>query len=432
MNSLRLTISLLRIPKLFFSLVFFPLLLSIVFVYFQLILTSATYRIFASDASEVQKNFDHRKDNSFVRNIIFGSGKRLPDAKLCFWQFAKNEHGEEIEIPPNPECSPNRLDVALQIPNINSNVLSEYQRIFNGNVEKIHICKTCTPDIIISQNNKKFSTEIKSIWALMIVGAVKFSSEFQEHYIEAMKSKDDIKAHLGECSLFIGGFDDSIKITGMEADALIVLNFSFLIVVALWLALRAHRKVLDYFSRSGALLPLVAATGKKPFYMSIWLLTVIRVSAFLLAALPLTIISLNEIFDDNETFKVIYNDPVACLLWLIAIIFGLALATLVASLAELKHRHNILSFIYRYIPLLLCGLGAILWGFSLIFEGEPSNLLRNLLTSIPVVGMAPVMIAPLMKPHMLALVIHGALTASLFAILLRYNSRWFAAHLEDL
>jgi len=432
MNPLKLTFSLLRIPRLFFSLIFFPLILSLILVYVQLVVTTVAVNLLNQDAKKVEENFKTREENNFLRSIIFGSGKRRPDALICRWVETLDERGDTIEVPPNSQCSPSRLDVALQIPSLSDDDLKDYQTIFNGNVEKIHICKYCTPDIIIRSDGKHAQTELRSIWGALILGVVSFSPGFSEHYVEAVRSTDNVKKLLGKRSLFIGGYGSPVSLSGMETNILVVLNFAFLIVVALWLALKAHRRVLDYFSRSGALLPLVASTGKRTFYISLWLLTVIRVAAFLFAALPLTIISLNETMDKVDVFKILYQDLSTSFLWLIAIVCGLALATLVASIAELKHRHNLLSFVYRYIPLLFCACGGILWLFSFIFEGPGASIVRNFLTSLPVVGMVPVLVAPILKPSFLILIIHSALTAGIFAVLLRHNTRWFAAHLEDL
>ena len=432
MSPLKLTLALLRIPRLFFSLIFFPFLLSLVLVYVQLFLTAIAVKILNQDSSRYQQVFKEREENNFIRKLIYGSGKLLPDARICTWQKTKQANGEIIESNNDPECQPSRLDVALNIPNISEIQLETYKNIFNGNVERIHICESCQPDIVVSQTKDGMRTELKSIWATLIVGVVSFGKNTSEHYVEAIKSNEDTKKLLGKRSLLVPGYSTPITLSGLETNIVVVLNFALLIVIALWLALKAHRRVLDYFSRSGALLPLVASTGKRSFYVALWYLTLIRVAAFLFAALPLTILSLNHILHDGNAWLIFTKDFQTTLLWLVAIVSSLAFATLVASIAELKHRHNFLSFVYRYIPLLFCALGAILWVFSFIFEGSLAHLFRATLTTLPVIGMTPVMLAPIVKPNILILIAHSVLTLALFSFLLKHNTRWFAAHLEDL
>ena len=64
----------------------------------------------------------------------------------------------------------------------------------------------------------------------------------------------------------------------------------------------------------------------------------------------------------------------------------LGLATLIASIAELKHRHCLLSFTYKYIPLGIAFFGALIWGFSFLFEGSTASVIRSITSSFEAVG----------------------------------------------
>ena len=46
------------------------------------------------------------------------------------------------------------------------------------------------------------------------------------------------------------------------------------------------------------------------------------------------------------------DDPFEFPLWMISLAASLTLAAVIASIADLKHRHNLLSFTYKYVPCL--------------------------------------------------------------------------------
>jgi multisubunit Na+/H+ antiporter MnhC subunit len=177
---------------------------------------------------------------------------------------------------------------------------------------------------------------------------------------------------------------------------------------------------------------MVAATGQSAFYGALWILTLIRVGAFLAGAVPLTLLGIQGIMDTEGVGETFFGQPLELALWFTALVSGFALATLVASLADLKHRHHLLSMLYKYVPLALCLLGTVVWTFTFILDGPLFGHLRTVITAIPVLGMGPVLVAPALKPELFALSIHTVLTVLLAGWALRSNARWFAAHLEEL
>jgi len=261
---------------------------------------------------------------------------------------------------------------------------------------------------------------------------VQFNDDVNEQYLSVVKNFDKIKFRIGDISFHSSGFRNPVGVRMMYVAMAIVFNIALLIVITMWLALRAHRKVLDYFARSGALLPMVAATGKGVFYAALWILTFFRVGAFLFAAVPLTIYGFAEILRKDQVTSVFGSDYVALLLWIIAIVTSLGLATLISSISELKQRHQFLSFVYRYLPIAVCAIGMLLWSASFIGDSENSGLFRSVMTALPILGMGPVLIAPIFKPNFDVLAVHTVLTSLVFLFALKHNARWFAAHLEDL
>ena len=55
-----------------------------------------------------------------------------------------------------------------------------------------------------------------------------------------------------------------------------------------------------------------------------------------------------------------------------------------------------------------------------------------MLTGTPVLGIAPILIAPIFKPMVDVLTVHSILTILVCLYVLRANAHWFAAHLEEL
>jgi hypothetical protein len=190
--------------------------------------------------------------------------------------------------------------------------------------------------------------------------------------------------------------------------------------------------VLDYFARNGALLPMVAATGKHSFYDAIWLLTVFRVGAFLLAAVPATLLVFTGLTEDQPIPSFFGEDRLFPYAWMVAIGLSFALATLIASIADLKHRHHFLSFLYLYLPIAVCAISAVGWGLTFLVDSPAFGYVRNIAAALPIVGMAPVLVSPLFQPSIWVLVAHALLTLGLIWLFLKRNAHWFAAHLEEL
>src|SRR5204863_8309329 len=93
-----------------------------------------------------------------------------------------------------------------------------------------------------------------------------------------------------------------------------------------------------------------------------------------------------------------YGDTVAIIWWIIALVISIALSTMIASIAELRQRHEVLSFLYKYFPIVLSMLGGLFWISTFLVDGDTSATIRDLLTITPIFGMVPVLVAPLFCP----------------------------------
>lgn len=429
-SSLRLAYSLARIPRLFASLFLMPLLLSIVLLYGQMLITGIWLGTNRSDPGEVAGALDRLKKENLGRRLLYGDGKELPEIKICRWT-ATLQDGEEGEVAPE-DCSADLLDVAIHTQTPQTFDATAYRKIFNGNVEHLHLCRRCTPHIVIDASSEAHSTTVRSVWGLMVLSLIRFNEQSNQTFVKMAEDFHEIRTALGPVELLAHGFVAPINFRNMTPALAITLNVAGLFLLTMWLALRAHRKVLDYFSRSGALLPMVAATGQGTFYGALWLLTFARVVAFLLASVPLLISGFCELFPARSIGEIFDLAYVGIALWATTLAISLSLATLISSIAELKQRHHVLSFFYRYVPLILSGSGLLIWSISFLFDSTFAGALRNLISALPILGIGPVLLAAIFKPYTACLLIHLVSSILLGALILRHNARWFAAHLEEL
>jgi hypothetical protein len=434
MSAFRLAFSFILIPRLFLTLFFFPLLLSLILVYIQLVITGVVIRTSDRSPVAIENQFNNFKENNLVRQILFGSGAPLKRFKTCRWIEKPGPDKELFELPPDKSCAPDRLDVAVRASNPALFDATAYEEIFRGNTERLHICKSCRPDVVITPAgiNRGANTEIFSLQGFMLLSLLHLNDTVTESYIEAAKTYDATVRLIGERKFYAPGFREAISFKGISTQFALIGSIAVLVVITLWLAIKAHRKVLDYFARSGALLPMVAATGKRVFYSAIWLLTLFRVIAFLAASVPMTIFSFREIARAEHLDLFVGKDLSLFLLWILAIVASLGLAAIIASVGDLKQRHSWVSFTYHYLPLGISAIGIAVWAFTFLFDSNFAATFRDIVIATPVFGMAPVILAPVFKPTVPILIVHTSVSLLAALAILRHNAHWFAAHLEDL
>jgi hypothetical protein len=428
-SPLHLTLSLIRIPRLFITLFLVPILFSFVIVGLQVGVSSVFIKSLDRTKTKTAiTTMSAKGKGSWIRKSLLG-GTINKNATLCYW---RSETPDGIPVPIDPNCKLERYDIVLDPNLLAKTPIIDYQKIFNGSFNQIHICAGCATDLVIWKEKEKTRLDIRSFFALALLGGIDLNEEMREGYLQALQSKAQLEEATGERYLLLSGFQNAAPLKSVTLTFVIILNISGLIITALWLAIKAHRKVLDYFSHSGSLLPLVAACGARCFYTSLWMLTILRVIAFLGAAIPFGILSFSSLIGEDDGFFFFPNGPLTFTFWLLALVSCLALTTLVASIAELKQNHSLTSLRYKIVPMLACSLGGAIWGLTFIFETGWSQYIRTFITVLPVAGLAPVVMAPIFSPPLLALFIHVALTLSLLLFSVEKNSAWFAAHLDDI
>jgi len=429
MNALRLVVALVCIPRLFVSLLLFPLLISFSVIVAQIVFTGLFVQAIKVD-EDPEERLAVRQERDLTRRILFPQGD-IKDIIVCRWIVTHIDGLGRAEVPPSDECAPDRMDVAIQVPHPDLFATKVYEEIFQGYAERLHVCQLCTPDVVIKFANDSIHTELRSIWGLLILSLARYESELLQKQVR-LNSTGGLSDSLGDISMHLDGFRSEISISNFHTSLAVVFNILVLIIITLWLALKGHRKVLDYFVQNGALLPMVSAIGKRPFYSALWLLTMLRVGCFLIAAVPISYISFRNMLSEEARHLFFHGSATIALLWLLATVASLTLAVLIASISDLKHRHDVMGFVYRYVPLVLSFLGFALWAFTFLLEGPAAYAPRALIASLPVVGITPVLLGPIFEPSSWIFLLHTFLSAILIILVIRHNAEWFSAHLEEM
>lgn len=426
-RTLHIALALLRIPHLALSLFAFPLVLSLIIVCVQILVTGAVVQMVSSSSTAIAATSSSQTNFHIARWLMYGSGAARPPLTICRWNTDRG-----VERPPNSECNPDRLDVAIHVPNPESYDVATFARLFTGHTDRLHVCASCTPDVVITpEANGRTTSVASSVFGLTILFLPYSNKTVGDRRIALHSAIDEIQGALGSISMHIPEITDAVGISSLKGTVPIAANIALLVIIALWLALRAHRKVLDYFSRNDVLLPLAATCGRNTFYSAIWVLTLLRVGCFLCASVPLMYIGLADILSTNVKDVEFPLSLTASLVWLVALISTLSFATVIASIAELQHRHALLSVAYRFIPLTGAFLGALVWGLSFILPHSFVGTFRLVFSSLPIVGIAPILLAPITNLSWIPMTIHAALASLALIWVLRRNARWFAAHLEE-
>lgn len=425
--------SLLRIPHLGISLFLVPIIASVLIVVGQLVITGVLIRSAATtgaliDADSITRNEGARRESNPVRALLYGSGARRPPIHVCRWNSSRVT--PEIEAPPTPECHPDRLDVALNVRDPARFQVEHYVELFDGQVDRLHVCERCSPDVVISIiEGETARTRVYSVYGLAVL-LLSFVPK------EGLRTERQAELHsteqyVGEVSMFMPESSRFIPLSMTNIAIPLTLNLVPLVIVTAWLALRAHRKVIHYFARNDVLLPLVAATGKRDFYGALWLLTATRVGIFLVASLPLVCMGLRDIVG-KDFFRQLSGQASELLVWGFALIPSIWLSTSIASLADLRRRETFFSIAYRYFPISLAFVGGIAWMGSFIVASDAAATFRAILLGVPILGISPMLIAPITEPIEGWLIVHGVLSALLLRRVTRVSSSWFGAHVEEI
>lgn len=431
MRALRLALSLIRVPKLFATLLLWPLFIGLGIAATQVLLSAGFVHLMDEKVEDFQARIsepDTRSD--WIRIHIFGRKKPFPALAVCRWQTV-----DGVEGPIGSECSADPLDVVIRVDDPANFDTTEYEKLFLGSTRRLHLCRDCKTEIVLSSNpaGGKAVSDVYSVRGLgvFLLTESAHENDVNDSFVQAKTIVEHLKNLAGTVWLHPTGFHQPVNISKASTIMILVLNVAFLIIITLWLSLVGHRKVLQYFARNDALLPLVAACGKSDFYSALWFITLLRVSFFLIASLPATYaVYVNAI--PEETLHLFTGSSVDFLLWISSIISSLGVMSVIASISELKHRHSLVSFLYKYIPVICFLVGTGCWVYTLFHAGNVSMTMQYVISALPLFGISPMILSPIFHSSPTILAIHTLLACVSIVVIFRLNSRWFAAHLEEI
>ncbi len=429
MRSLTIALTFLKDPRLFCQLLLWPLLLGVGLAAGP-ILISAAYLHLLEETPEQFRERVEVKDTTLVwiQRMLYGK-QRLPAVpQVCQWIGVAG-----VERAPTSDCPLEPLDVVIHAKNGTAKNIDSFISYFSGATPRIHICETCNSELVIDFPNGVTTSQVQSLRAMGVVMLAQDNrnTDINSFIMQAKERSQQLEDLTGTVLLKADGMLNSMDLTHATTIMVLIINTCMLIVGSLWLILKGYRKVFRCFAENNALLPLVAVCGKWEFYLSIWIIALLRVALFLGIAIPIAYVAYTAAVTD-ETRNLFLPEKGALLSWLFATASSLALVTVIASLSELFRRHSMISFLYSYVPMVLILVSTGLWFYSL-FSGDNSlSALQNGLTFLPIVGLSPVILTPILPQSTFSLICHGATACALVLILLKHHAIWFAAHLEEL
>lgn len=429
MGPFHVAFSLIRVPKLFISLLFWPMLTGFGIALAQLLISGTYFGLVTETPAQFEKRIASEDPGTrWLREMLFGVNEPLPPVQICRWHMAAGK-----EVPVDPTCLIKPYDICFQSTQPLKAEIGEYAEYFDGSTRTIHVCRSCSCDIVMRHNGKEIVSDVYGIEAMGVymLSDMQSAIKLNLNYVNARETVEHYRNVEGTVNLHPEGFPAAINMTQATKIMILIINTAVIGIITLWLALKGHRKVLDYFARNGALLPLVAACGKKTFYASLWIITLLRVAFFLLAVIPSTTMVLSRTIPDDTLQLFIGNKPHFAL-WIIGVMASLSSLAIIASIAELKHRHSMVSFLYRYVPICLAFGGTALWFFCIFSKSTAHQYLHQAIAGLPVLGVSPMLMSPLFPLNSTIITLHTLFASTLVVLVLRLNSRWFAAHLEEL
>ncbi len=430
MRSFRIALAFLRDRRLFCQLLLWPLILGVFLATGQIFISAAYLHLLEETPEQFKQRVETRDGTvDWIQGVVHGKSKLPPQPEVCTWQ-----RSGAVEVPPSADCHLETLDVTIRKSADTPADLQKFVQYFSLATHRIHVCEECSSDIIIDFQNGVTSSKVSSLRALgvFILAQDNRNNDVNEFFGKAKEKSQELEDLTGTVLLRSGGMQNAMDMTHATIIMVFVINTCMLIVASLWLTLNGYRKVLRCFAENNALLPLVAVCGKWEFYLSIWIITLFRVSLFILISIPLSILAYHAAVP-VETRALFMPEQTTFIAWLFAVSSSLALVTVIASLSELLRRHSFWSIIYRYVPLVLVIGGTLLWIYSL-FAGDSQGVLfaaQKALVYFPVIGLSPVILTPVLSQPAFSLLVHGIIATVLVWFLLKRHAIWFAAHLEE-
>lgn len=418
-----LAFALLKIRRLFISLLLVPVLFGLSIVVIQAIGSIAYIGLVNERSKEYGERITTGGASEFLRKFLFGTEAAPQEVKICRWTSTG---------PQDESCKPKPIDIILQVDRPSDFDAAPFVATFQGATQRLHLCNRCDGEFRISVGSDGTRTRITSfrgLAVLMLADSERFI-QLSRYLVEAHAERERIDDLQGDVEFSPPGLTSPIIFSDARNVMVLTLNASLTAAIILWLALRSHRKVLDYFAKNDVLLPLIASCGKRIVYHSLWVLTLARVIVFVVGAIvPLAIVM--AALQKTTSQLLVSVSFLSLFCWGLTVLVGLSALGTMVSIGELKQRYPLASLIHKVFPFFLWVMGSILWFIAILEGGREWEIIAAIITSLPIAGLTPILIAPMgsFSPGMLAA--HAVLACILTWFALRYNARWFGAHVEE-
>jgi len=423
LNAFRLARHLLSIRRLFISLLLMPVVIGLGIVFVQTIASVTYLKLINEHSNEYGRRLSTSQASAFLRRFLYGTAETGAKVTICRWADG---------MPAGEGCAIAPIDIVLRVQNPADFDPSAIVDTFEGATRRIHLCRDCDSEFRITLTGDGAQTRISSFAALAVL-ALADSERFVDlsrHLVKAHAEWDQIEEIRGEVEFAPPGLSAPIMFSDARNIMVLVLNASLIAAIVLWLALRSHRRVLDYFAKNDVLLPLIASCGKRTVYHSLWVLTLVRVIAFLLTALVPLLFVMSALRDVSSKPLIAASAP-ALLLWGVTVFLGLSAMGTIVSIGELKQRYPFASLMHKVLPFVAWLGGSVLWFVAILEGGSSWQTIAKTVELLPVIGLTPVLIAPMGALSVGMLACHSVIACLLAWHALRYNAQWFGAHVEE-
>jgi hypothetical protein len=228
MRAIRLALSFLQIPRLFASLVLFPMLLGFYLLICEFIVVQAVViNLLGISAEEPAGNFLGDRARDIRWRLLYGDRAELPPLKVCRWV---------AESTPGADCVVSGSDIALHVANPAAADVEPLRKIYEGNVERLHVCKSCLAPVVIEDRDGRREFRAYSWRGMLLASLFTFNPEIYQNYRDLIDKQEVLfQPGRGTLILDVPGLRSAINMNDAGVGIVIVMTFAFLLFLTLLL-----------------------------------------------------------------------------------------------------------------------------------------------------------------------------------------------------
>lgn len=411
-SSVRLALLLLSTRHTFLRLLVVPTLFALFVLAAELTVLISFQSVFSPRSTDIlSRNFEEHRADDIRWRLLYGEARTLGPLEVC------------IETTPDSECAQSLPSIAVHSDNPESVDIQRWRSLFEGSLDRIAVCRACPADVTIKVDLVPPQVTTHSMRGALLLGVILMDRALYQDSLALLERYFLHGQQLGNRVIRLPESNQTKPYLNLLLPLGLGVHLAFCAICIAMVIVWAHRKVLDYFVSSGVLLPLVAHCSLPTFYRALWMISALRSIVFLSVLIPLNMLII-DISIDALTLDT--------LLWGCALLGSALCAVVFSSQADLRSKRDLEQLLLKYLPLLMAGVGAILWT-GLLYSSEPFVVfLRQVLSALPVIGLLPACTAPFLALHSGPALPHLAMAVTTTIILVRKHRAWLAVHLEEL